>query len=65
MMTKQHVEAIAECFRIAFALNAERSPYVRAIVVEVLELASALACANPNFDRERFLRACRSDGEVL
>ena len=48
-MTKQHFTAIAAILK---ANNAERTL--------AYELANYFATTNPNFNRERFLEACRN-----
>ena len=50
MMTKKHYEAIAR----AISLNKGRDSIIPA-------LASVFADDNPNFDWEKFVKACRKD----
>lgn len=58
-MTKKHYEMVAECFRWNPPRDPNGDPEVKRHH-EMLadELAEAFRSDNPNFDRERFLKAC-------
>jgi hypothetical protein len=57
-MTRKDFVLIARA--VADARNVSVDPqHLGAVDTVALELADALRSTNPNFDRERFLRACR------
>jgi hypothetical protein len=68
-MTRKHFEAIAKIIRDAAAVPAFQYPHQReyfdgqVAAVEFIteDLADYFATVNPNFDRERFIRACQPD----
>ena len=66
-MTRMHFRAIASAVRrtrelreLAYGPDLETADTLDAVT---LELARELAQFNPNFNRARFLRACRGEAE--
>ncbi len=58
-MTKKDFELIAKAIRDAYtAMDEEATDHRDGTRYCAYRLASALAAANPRFDRERFLTAC-------
>lgn len=62
MMTRKHFEAIASILRDHTPVQGEAADITHADTVT--DLADYFATENPNFDRERFIKACGLDGGV-
>jgi hypothetical protein len=67
-MTRQNYELIADSLRksygdlLEFNLSASREEIDEIYAHLVVNLASALATTNPNFDHDKFTRACDLEG---
>jgi hypothetical protein len=59
-MTRKDFVLIAAAVASARAISVD-AQHIGAVDTVALELADALRTTNPNFDRDRFLRACRGE----